>query len=308
MIEYLISAVFLISAALASVAILTSISLKKKYDNQLFTSLIFCQIFFYIFGFYGIWGQLIITSLASPYFELEFLAKISNISLLSSYPFLILAWMMFLSIAFEISNKHQKKQYYYVFLLLNFAILPLFGVLIYRFPEFDIFSLLKYFFVVFTVIYGCLFSSILLFVRKTTALISRKSRQTFALATFIIMLLLAVSVIYVEKNIYLAMVFIIMYFLSGAFLPLYIKYRADFSPIILQFSTGLSFADFCSKFEITAREADIIHEICNGHSNKEIADNLFISLTTVKGHTSRIYMKTNLRSRAQLITTVGDLE
>jgi len=307
MIEYLISAVFLISAALASVAILTSITLKRKYDIQLFSSLIFFQIFFYIFGFYGIWGQLIISNLVSPYFELEFFAKITNISLLSAYPFLILAWMMLLSVAFETANKHHKKQYYYVFLLLNFAILPLLGVLMYRFPEFDIFSLLKYFFIVFTVIYNCLFSSILLFGQKTTALISRKSMQAIAIGNFIIMLLLVGSVIYVE-NIYAVMAFIIMYFLSGAFLPLYIRYQADFSPIILQSSVGLSFAGFCSNFEITPREADIIHEICNGYSNQEIADNLFISLTTVKGHTSRIYMKTNLRSRAQLISMVGTLE
>lgn len=307
MIEYLISAVFLISAASASVAVLTSINLKRKYDNQLFTSLIFYQIFFYIFGFYGIWGQLIITNLVSPYFELEIFAKITNISLLSAYPFLILAWMMLLSVAFETANKYQKKQYYYVFLLLNFAILPLLGVLIYRFPEFDIFNLLKYIFFVFTVIYSCLFFGILLFGQKTTTLLSPKSMQTLALGVFIIMLLSAGSVLYVE-NIYAAMAFIIMYFLSGAFLPLYIRYRADFSPIILQSSIGLSFADFCSNFDITTREAEIIHEICNGYSNQEIADNLFISLTTVKGHTSRIYMKTNLRSRAQLITIVGGLK
>jgi DNA-binding NarL/FixJ family response regulator len=47
-----------------------------------------------------------------------------------------------------------------------------------------------------------------------------------------------------------------------------------------------------------------MREICNGLSNQQIADKLFISLQTVKDHSSRIYYKTNCTGRAQLITMV----
>jgi DNA-binding CsgD family transcriptional regulator len=48
-----------------------------------------------------------------------------------------------------------------------------------------------------------------------------------------------------------------------------------------------------------------MQEICAGLSNQQIADKLFISLQTVKDHTSRIYYKTNCSGRAQLIAMVN---
>jgi len=52
----------------------------------------------------------------------------------------------------------------------------------------------------------------------------------------------------------------------------------------------------------------VIREICNGLSNKEISERLFISLQTVKDHTHRIYIKTNVRSRVQLINFLRELD
>jgi DNA-binding NarL/FixJ family response regulator len=68
----------------------------------------------------------------------------------------------------------------------------------------------------------------------------------------------------------------------------------------------VSFGDFCRVFDITPRESEIIREVCNGLSNKEIADKLFITLQTVKDHTHRIYIKTNVKSRVQLINLVKE--
>jgi len=69
----------------------------------------------------------------------------------------------------------------------------------------------------------------------------------------------------------------------------------------------MSFEEICQKFEVSPRETDIVREICNGLSNKEISDKLFISLQTVKDHTHRIYIKTNVRSRVQLINLVKEV-
>lgn len=54
-------------------------------------------------------------------------------------------------------------------------------------------------------------------------------------------------------------------------------------------------------FAVTAREREIIDWICDGKSNGEIADGLFISLQTVKTHISNIYRKLGVRSRVQMI-------
>jgi len=69
-----------------------------------------------------------------------------------------------------------------------------------------------------------------------------------------------------------------------------------------------SLEEFCKKYEVSPRETDIVREICNGLSNKEISDKLFISLQTVKDHTHRIYIKTNVKSRVQLIYLVRELK
>ena len=51
----------------------------------------------------------------------------------------------------------------------------------------------------------------------------------------------------------------------------------------------------------THREKDIIFSIAEGLTNKEIGQKLFISSHTVKAHLEKIYEKTNLHNRAQLI-------
>ncbi len=51
----------------------------------------------------------------------------------------------------------------------------------------------------------------------------------------------------------------------------------------------------------TPREIDIIKGIADGLSNKEIGDKLFISVHTVKAHLEKMFEKTELHNRVQLI-------
>lgn len=68
----------------------------------------------------------------------------------------------------------------------------------------------------------------------------------------------------------------------------------------------LSLDDFLLKYGISKREADILRGIYAGKTNQEIATQLFISLQTVKDHSSRIYQKTFVKNRAQLMTLVRE--
>jgi len=56
------------------------------------------------------------------------------------------------------------------------------------------------------------------------------------------------------------------------------------------------------RFGISSRELDIIRLICKGYSNKKIADELFISISTVKDHNQHIFRKLNIGSRTQLVS------
>ncbi|MGE5679987.1 MAG: response regulator transcription factor [Bacillota bacterium] len=56
-----------------------------------------------------------------------------------------------------------------------------------------------------------------------------------------------------------------------------------------------------SKYQISKRELEVIQLVCQGKSNQEIADTLFISLGTVKNHLYNIYAKAGIKSRTQLV-------
>ena len=54
------------------------------------------------------------------------------------------------------------------------------------------------------------------------------------------------------------------------------------------------------KYGLTDREMDVVKLICEGKSNKEIADILFLSVDTIKDHNHDIFIKTGVKNRTQL--------
>ena len=52
---------------------------------------------------------------------------------------------------------------------------------------------------------------------------------------------------------------------------------------------------------LSERELEVLHLICAGKSNQEIADELFIALDTVKRHVNNIYGKLGVRRRTQAV-------
>jgi DNA-binding CsgD family transcriptional regulator len=58
---------------------------------------------------------------------------------------------------------------------------------------------------------------------------------------------------------------------------------------------------------ITAREFEILELIARGMSNREIAEQLFVSENTVKTHSSRLFDKLNARRRTQAVQIAKEL-
>ena len=56
------------------------------------------------------------------------------------------------------------------------------------------------------------------------------------------------------------------------------------------------------KLKLNPREYQVLQLLAKGHSNADIANDLFLSLSTIKTHTSNLYLKMEVKSRTQAIT------
>lgn len=59
---------------------------------------------------------------------------------------------------------------------------------------------------------------------------------------------------------------------------------------------------------ITAREYEVLQHISSGLSNKEIADKLFLSESTIKTHVSNLLVKLDAKRRTQALQIAKDLQ
>ena len=59
--------------------------------------------------------------------------------------------------------------------------------------------------------------------------------------------------------------------------------------------------------EISNREYQVLQLISNGHSNKEIAEQLFLSESTIKTHVSNLLVKLDAKRRTQAVQLAKEL-
>ena len=62
-----------------------------------------------------------------------------------------------------------------------------------------------------------------------------------------------------------------------------------------------------SNLGISKRELDVLMLMSQGHSNQQIADELFVSTNTVKTHTSRLFGKLEVKNRTQAIIKASEI-
>jgi NarL family two-component system response regulator LiaR len=63
----------------------------------------------------------------------------------------------------------------------------------------------------------------------------------------------------------------------------------------------LADAKTISRLGISQREMEVLRLMAAGSTNQEIADQLFVSLNTIKTHTSRLFEKLDVKRRTQAI-------
>jgi DNA-binding CsgD family transcriptional regulator len=308
MLTYFGYIIFILSVALAAGGVVLSSKLRNRYHHEIFSTLLYFQVFIYTFGFYGIWGQVVIKAFLSTYISAELLTRFSDISMLLGLPFLVFAWLMLIQFSFGISGRKNSKWFVLWFLLLNFSIIFFVGYFMAKTNTLKPVSLLKYYFISMHFIYSLLSALLIILPGKGKLIIHDYDSKRIGSGIFIVMVFQCLPIIFYDSQPVVAALFTFTFFAGNTFLPIYLNYGTLFTVFTSAKEKDFSLEEFCKKFEVSPRETDIVREICNGLSNKEISDKLFISLQTVKDHTHRIYIKTNVKSRVQLIYLVKELK
>ncbi len=297
-------------------AILITYQLQKKYRLSYLSTYLYFQIFINVFGIYGILGQLIAKKiLQQQVSSVQPVETIGHFFSLLGIPFLILAWYMFIRLCREIIEKKLSRTfnlvYFFVLIFIFFgcgSVILLLNLFESRDEQYALFSTAISYLVITLEILAIILalSQLLIHAYKIRDRNKQKAVRTFALLNLAVFCAGIILFILAQKNSLLAAIHLFV-FLSGNIPPaLYWRayMRKHSTAPSIQKTDEQKWNRFLQKFKISKREEEVIQQLCEGKTNKEISDALFISLQTVKDHVYRIYQKTDVKNRVQLINLI----
>jgi DNA-binding CsgD family transcriptional regulator len=309
--ELLYLLVLFLCLASSAGSVLLSQKLKVIHLENIFESLFYYVILISFFGFYGIWGQVIIQNIlnylsASP----DIIFLIGQLIPLLGIPFLIMGGYMLIRFGNELWGQkigRISSVAFYLFYLVLLFILGWISFHDFRNDKINLENPLIYlivFFMIQEIVIHVWF--LILQVRQIDKKQNLSSssyigRFTWIFFIFLVLKLGTMSLLFFQFS--LTPLFILFYYLSFV-TPLVYLYRYHRN-IVYETQPHITLTDkkesILKRNGITKREKEIIELICTGKTNQEIADLLFISLQTVKDHTHRIYLKLEVKNRMQLI-------
>lgn len=113
------------------------------------------------------------------------------------------------------------------------------------------------------------------------------------------------SLVHIQYGIWRHLI-IFTYYLA-LFLPtiyLYLFVKRESLEIIEENQDNKNLEDVFTAYSFTSREKELVILLLDGKSNKEISEELFISLQTVKNYVSKIYKKIGLKNRIELVNFI----
>lgn len=314
MISLIFIIVFLFCLALAIASCWIAYQFTTTYNTKFHKTYFYYLITFFGFGFYGIWSQILMTSLLlSTDTAIETIKTVANFLPVLGVPFLIISWIMLTKMGYYLVQTNPKKNLINVHLIIlgaiSILICGIFFILkedhwLFRehlvYTEIGILVFIEFIYLTF------FFRVVLVHAKKY------KKQYKNIINQFILLLilgfLLRVLVLFLhEVNTFVIAPLLLIYFLSNFFPVFYLRLKSDliFSPVSAEHPSEEKKAMLFSKYKITKREKEIIDKICQGKTNQQIADELFIGLQTVKDHTHRIYSKVGINSRLKLVQMIN---
>ena len=306
--------VFIFCFAVAIACILIAHSFILTYNTGFHRNYFYYLVTFFGFAFYAIWGQILMRVLLySIHTGSEEIEMIANFLPILGVPFLLISWIMLLKMGYSLIEVPMKNNMVRIHLIIFILIIPIAWGLYALLDKtnWQIGTQLAYTQIGLTMfielLYMSLFGSVVLKYAKKQNRPNTKIMTRFTMLMVLgLVLRLAVVPFYFASPWILAPL-ILIYFLSN-FIPLfYLKHNSDFAfrPVHAENPIAKKKALIYEKYRITKREREIVEQICQGKTNQQIADTLFISLQTVKDHTHRIYTKIGINGRMKLVQLVN---
>jgi DNA-binding CsgD family transcriptional regulator len=306
--------VFIFCFAVAIACILIAHGFILTYNTDFHRNYFYYLVTFFGFAFYAIWGQILMRVLLSSIHtgsaEIEMIA---NFLPILGVPFLLISWIMLLKMGYSLIDVPMKNNLVRMHLIIFILIIPIAWGLYALLDKtnWQIGMQLAYTQIGLTMfielLYMSLFASVVLRYAKNQNRPNAKIMTRFTMLMVLgLVLRLAVVPFYFASSWILAPL-ILIYFLTN-FIPLfYFKNNSDlvFRPVHAENPIKEKKALIYEKYQITKREREIVEQICQGKTNQQIADELFISLQTVKDHTHRIYTKIGINGRMKLVQLVN---
>ena len=307
MLQLAVIIVIIISIACGSYALVLLSRLRKLYRIDFLNSFFYYEILHLTFGLYGILGGLAIREILLK-FDLESSQMEVIVMTLPFFgvPFIIAAWYLLIKTCNELINRKVPQYVSFIYFILATAIFFVYGLILRYDPDsrsIDITSVSRLIRIVFySIELGVkLYLSIMLIIiafkiagREKRVFIGR-----FALFLTLLAALSAAALHFTYLHTIIGLYFLLLFFASDIALILLTKTYLSRNAAEYRDITDAA-EDLLQKYGISRREKEIIKEICQGKTNMEIADELYISVQTVKDHTYNIFRKTNVRNRVQL--------
>jgi DNA-binding CsgD family transcriptional regulator len=299
-------------------AILLVNSLQKSYNLNYLNSYLYHQILTFIFGLYGLIGlavvKWILQELETPAATVE---TIANFIPYLGIPFVIAAWYMFIKLSVEIAGSTISSKLTFSYFVSMLLIILGYGYLIvYLFrtqsENAQMFSdYAKYVFAgieIFTLLIAYYF----LYIRGARIKHKRfrKAVRIFAHIKLIFSLAGILLFFFAENDPLFAGAYIFIFFAGDIPAIVYLgNYLNKYYLTTSGKTDALSpYEDFITNYQISKREWEIIEKVSEGLTNRQISETLFISLQTVKDHTHRIYRKTGVKNRVQLVNMIREMK
>jgi DNA-binding CsgD family transcriptional regulator len=303
---------FVLCLGLTAASVLVSRQLLSTYASEFLRQHFYYLAAFHAFAFYGLWGHILTRYLlAAIDADTAVVDRVAGILPVLGVPFLFVSWIMLLSMACSMFGKAFKPAWHSLHAVALLALLAG-SWLAATMPEAEspatsIALIEAVAMVGIELFYFSVFLAFAWRFRAAAEVDKRRVLLTFAgllAAAYAARSLLAGLVLVDVRLGALALLAV-----HASNLPplLYLRAKADrvFVPVKAEQATKLGIEHALDRYGVTRRERQIVEKICLGKTNKQIADELFISLQTVKDHTHRIYSKIGINSRMQLVQVMN---